>query len=138
MEAIDNYDSYRATHANHTNTKIRSIVSRTNQQYDSLAGTSFSNTKLPMTTIIQEREFLVYDNLKLTGKVRLVTNGTGITAPIYFNGSAFSLIDSLQIVVGGQVDVNLTQYFQYIVHHLAKLKLNETQYAQFELSPWTY
>ena len=134
MEETDNYDSYRATHANHTNTKIRSIVSRSNQQYDSLAGTSFSNTKLPMTTIIQDREFLVYDNIKLTGKFKLITNGTAIANNITFNGSAFSLIDSLQIIVGGQVDVNLTQYFQYIVHLLAKLKLNYTEYKQFELT----
>jgi len=133
METIQEYDNYKASHSNHKNSKIRSIVSRQNIQYDSLGGSSFSNTKVPMTTIIQDKDFLVYDNLKLTGRFKLNKSAT-LVDPVYFNGNAFSLIDSLQIYVGGQVDVNITQYFQHIVTHLAKLKLSQTEYSQYELT----
>ena len=129
----ESYDTYRPKHASHKNSRIDSIVRKQNVQYDSLAGQSFSNTKTPMNTIIQDQDMLITDSLKLSGRFQLLAE-TDFTGDVKFRGSAYSLIRSLQIYYGGQAFVNITEHGAQIVQNNRTIKLSQTEYAQSSLT----
>lgn len=129
----DGYFRYNPKKANYDNTKIDSIVRRNNVQYDSTSGNSFSNKSTFFTTIIQDRDFIVGDSLKLVGNIKLTKNGA-LVDPVKFNGSAHSLLKSIQISLGGQMFVNLTESIGQIAQFRRNTSLSQTEYAQSKLT----
>jgi len=135
MDETEQYMDYMPSHAQNSNKSNDSIVFRTNTQYDSLAGNSFSNTKNSMNFSITDDTMLVTDSLKLSSKIKLVIAGGGnMVGVCKFNGSAYSLIKSIQVYWGGQPIVNITQNGQYITQNNVVLSMSQTEYSQHSLT----
>ena len=135
MDETEQYMDYLPSHAQNSNKSNDSIAFRSNIQYDSLAGNSFSNTKNSMNFSITDDTMLVTDSLKLSSKFNLVVAGGGaMVGDCKFNGSAYSLIKSIQVFWGGQCMVNITQNGQYITQNNVVMHLSQTEYAQHSLT----
>jgi len=133
MDETEQYTAYRPSHAKSRNKQNDSIIKRSNIQYDSLAGNTFSNTKNSMNFIITDDTMLVADSLKLTSKIKLLGSGD-LSGNFYLNGSCHSLVKAVQVYWGGQPIVNITQNAANIAHNNAIVNLSETEFSQFSMS----
>ena len=103
------------------------IVAKENREMTALSGSSgYGSAKPDFECEIRSADILDGSSLQLRGVVQ--TQGT-YTKGVYFNGSAYSLIDQITIEMNGQPILNLNQDADYIVYMNRLLHSSSTQMA---------
>jgi len=102
------------------------ILSKENREMTALSGSAgYGSAKPDLECEIRSADILDGSTLQLRGLIS--TQGT-YSKPLYFNGSAYSLIDQITIEYNGQPILNLTQDADIIAHANRVLHSSNTEF----------